>query len=161
MGLMGGASGLQQSLNATTPAQSALNSSNATPGGQLGANQFLQLLMTEMQNQDPLQPMDDTQSIAQLAQFSSLQATEEMNQNFQSFQSNFAVMQSSALIGKQVTAQVSDSSGNTTDYSGAVSQIVVVNGQPNVELTDSSGNPLTLNNQPVLIPVSDVTTVGS
>lgn len=161
MGLMGGASGLQQSLNTTTPAQSALNSSNPTPGGQLGANQFLQLLMTEMQNQDPLQPMDDTQSIAQLAQFSSLQATEQMNQNFQSFQSNFAVMQSSALIGKHVTAQVSDSSGNTTNFSGAVSQIVVINGQPNVELTDSKGNPVTVNSQPALIPVSDLTSVGS
>lgn len=109
---------------------------------QLGANQFLQLLTTEMQNQDPTQPMDDTQSVAQLAQFSALQASEEMNQSFQAFQSNFGVMQASSLIGKSVSVETLDSQGNSSTVTGSVSGIVVQNGQPYFTMNDPSGNPI-------------------
>ena len=51
---------------ATTPAP---QTGTASPMGQ---TQFLQLLMTEMSNQDPLNPMDSTQSVTQLAQFQAL-----------------------------------------------------------------------------------------
>lgn len=109
---------------------------------QLGANQFLQLLTTEMQNQDPTQPMDDTQSVAQLAQFSALQASEEMNQSFQAFQSNFGVMQASSLIGKGVSVETLDSQGNSSTVTGTVSGIIVQNGQPYFTMNDTSGNPI-------------------
>ena len=46
--------------------------------------------------------MDDTQSVAQLAQFFSVQAVTQLSDSFKSFQSNFSVMQSAGLLGKTV-----------------------------------------------------------
>lgn len=134
-GLVTGAASAGQTATATA-------SSGLGTGQQLGAQQFLQLLTTEMQNQDPLKPMDDTQSVAQLAQFSSLQATEEMNQSFQNFQSNFGVMQAASLIGKNVSVGTADAQGNSSTVTGSVSGIVVQNGTPYVTMNDSSGKPI-------------------
>ena len=79
--------GLITSNQPTAPKASTLDQ-------QLGEDAFLKLLTTQLANQDPLKPMDDTQSIAQLAQFSAVQSTNELKASFTSFQSNFAVMQS-------------------------------------------------------------------
>src|SRR5579884_4300270 len=140
------------SVNALTGSvqQQPTTGSTTDPSQQLGANQFLQLLTTELQNQDPLNPVDDTQSVAQLAQFSALQATQELNTSFQNFQSNFGVLQASTLIGKSVTVVTPNSSGNSSTTTGTVQSIEVQNGQPyftmagsnGQTLTDNSGNPL-------------------
>src|SRR5947209_15098271 len=74
----------------------------------LGEDAFLKLLTTELQNQDPLKPMDDTQSVAQMAQFSALQAQNELKTSFENFQSNFGVLQASSLIGRKATVSASD-----------------------------------------------------
>ena len=96
--------------NQTAP-PSALNT-------QLGEDAFLRLLTTQLRNQDPLKPMDETQSVAQLAQFSSLQAATELKTSFEAFQSNFAVMQSAGLLGKTVSAQAPDGKGGVTTLTG-------------------------------------------
>jgi flagellar hook assembly protein FlgD len=49
----------------------------------LGQNAFLQLLVTQLQHQDPLQPQDDTQFLAQLAQFTSLEQLTNINTSLQ------------------------------------------------------------------------------
>ncbi len=73
---------------------------------ELGQAQFLELLMVKMQNQDPLNPQDDTEFIAELAQFSELEEMEKLNTNFSSFSnvmmSNQA-LQASSLVGRSVT----------------------------------------------------------
>ena len=128
---------------------------------QLGEDAFLKLLTTQLQNQNPLNPMDNTQSVAELAQFSSLQAATNMSSSFQTFQSNFAVMQSAGLIGKPVSAQTTDANGNTTTVTGTVKSITVVNGQPEFTLTDSSGNLVTdPNGQPLVLPTSSILSIG-
>jgi flagellar basal-body rod modification protein FlgD len=58
--------------------QIASTISNAT--SQIGTNQFLQLLVAQLQNQDPLNPMDNQQFVAQLATFSSLEQLVSINQ---------------------------------------------------------------------------------
>ncbi len=69
-------------LNATAAAPSTTSSSSSTSNaGQADENEFLQLLVTQMQNQDPLNPQDSTEFVAQLAQFSSLEQLININQN--------------------------------------------------------------------------------
>jgi flagellar basal-body rod modification protein FlgD len=140
--------------HASTSGSSSLNS-------QLGETAFLQLLTTQLQNQDPLNPMDDTQSVAELAQFSSVQAVTSLNDSFSSFESNFSVMQSAGLLGKTVSAQTTDANGNTTSVSGTVKTISVINGTPEFTLVDSNGNLLTdSNGQPLEIPTSSILSIG-
>jgi flagellar basal-body rod modification protein FlgD len=130
-------------------------------GSQLGQDAFLKLLTTQLQNQDPLHPMDDTQSVAQLAQFSSVQATTELKDAFASFQSNFSVMQSAGLLGKTVSAQSTDASGNVSSVTGLVKTISVINGQPMITLVDSNGKLLTDGNgQPLQLPTSAILSIG-
>ena len=89
----------------------AANSGRTGSLQQLGKDDFLQLLVTKMENQDPLNPMEDEDFIAQLAQFSSLEqmtniakAIEESNEwNFMQTQSINNVM-AAGLIGKEVEA---------------------------------------------------------
>jgi flagellar basal-body rod modification protein FlgD len=65
--------GLGPVLGAGAPATSAPAPSGGTPpGGALGEQAFLQLLVAQMQYQDPLQPMDSTEFVTQLAQFETL-----------------------------------------------------------------------------------------
>jgi flagellar basal-body rod modification protein FlgD len=78
---------------------------------ELGQDEFLKLLTTQLKAQDPLKPVEDTQFIAQMAQFSSLQQTQMLNKNFEKFNKTVqdsATMQTlaeaSVLIGKVVTA---------------------------------------------------------
>ena len=134
----------------------------ATLGSQLGEDAFLKLLTTQLQNQDPLNPMDDTQSVAQLAQFSALQASTDLKNAFSSFESNFAVMQSAGLLGKTVSAQATDANGNTSTVTGTVKTISVINGTPEFTLADSSGKLLTdANGTPLQLPTSAILSIGT
>jgi flagellar basal-body rod modification protein FlgD len=130
-------------------------------GQTMGSGDFLKLLTTELQNQDPMSPMDDTQSVAQLAQFSALSATQELNSSFQNFQSNFGVMQASGLIGKKVTVVSTDATGNSSNITGTVNTIAVQNGVPYFTMTGSNGQALTDNNgAPLLFATNDIVGIG-
>jgi len=77
----------------------------------MGKDDFLQLLVTQMQNQDPLNPMDNSEFASQLAQFSALEQMANVNTNLDAMlkgQQTIASNQSVALIGKSVRAD-----GNT------------------------------------------------
>ena len=148
--------------NGTTPSSttSSSTSQDSAITSQLGPSAFLQLLTTQLSNQDPLNPMDDTQSVSQLAQFSALQASDNLQSSFANFQSNFAVLQSANLVGKSVTVNSTDASGNTSTITGTVAYISVVNGAPQVSLTDSSGNVLTNSSgNPLQFPTSSITAI--
>jgi flagellar basal-body rod modification protein FlgD len=121
-------SGVASSTGTTAGTSTATAVTNATQT--LGQADFLQLLVTELQNQDPLDPVDNKDFIADMAQFSSLEQMTTMNTNFQSLltqqslcQLNFAVNLVSHNIvatdanGNQVTGMVSNidySAGNTS-----------------------------------------------
>src|ERR687885_1185143 len=89
------------------------------PGSNLGKQDFLKLLMAQLQNQDPLKPMDDSQMIAQMAQFSALESTQNLTSVIQQSSNMQTVIQAGALIGKYVEAQGADG----TTISGAVSGV--------------------------------------
>jgi flagellar basal-body rod modification protein FlgD len=72
----------------------------------LGKDDFLNLLITQLQNQDPLNPTDSTEFTAQLAQFSSLEQLNNVNTNLeqlQDFQASANNSQAVSLLGKEIT----------------------------------------------------------
>jgi flagellar basal-body rod modification protein FlgD len=132
----------QLSSTAVKAANTGASVGTTSANQALGETDFLSLLTTELANQDPLNPVDDTQSVAQLAQFSSLQATQAMSTSLQAFESASAVGQASSLLGESVTATITDSSGNSSSFSGTVKSIQVVNGSPQFTMVDANGNPV-------------------
>jgi len=75
---------------------------------ELGQAAFLELMITQMNNQNPLNPQDNSEFVAQLAQFSSVEGLERLNKNFTSFMSNNA-LQASSLVGRNVTVETDTS----------------------------------------------------
>jgi flagellar basal-body rod modification protein FlgD len=141
--------------------QSAVAQASSSLGSQLGEDAFLKLLTTQLRNQDPLNPVDQTQSIAQLAQFSALQATTDLKNSFATFSSNFSVMQSAGLLGKTVSAQSTDSSGSVSTVTGTVKTISVINGQPEFTLAGQDGKLLVdSNGNPLQLPTSAILSIG-
>jgi flagellar basal-body rod modification protein FlgD len=79
---------------------------DAAPGGALGKDEFLNLLMAQMRNQDPLDPMDSTASIAQLAQFSALEQMKNVSSEVGALRRESGIMQSVLLKDRLVLAQL-------------------------------------------------------
>jgi flagellar basal-body rod modification protein FlgD len=117
----------------STPAASAPKA--GTPA--LGKQDFLKLLMAQLQNQDPLKPMDDTAMIAQMAQFSALEATQALNATMQQSANVASISSAGALIGKYVQSAQADGTGssgavtgvNFTTTAGVVTPTLVVDGK--------------------------------
>lgn len=69
----------------------------------LGQADFFKLLTTQLASQDPLEPMDDTAFIAQMANFSELEMTSQMSDNIERFTNMQQFLASQGYIGKKVT----------------------------------------------------------
>lgn len=82
----------------------------------LGSQDFLNLMMKQLQYQDPMDPVDNTQFIAQQAQFTQLSTMQEMNNNLST---NNSIMQTLALVGKDVV--LTDPTDKTKTITGTVS----------------------------------------
>ena len=79
---------------------------------------FLQLLVAQMKYQDPLEPTDNTEYISQLATFSQLEETQNMQASLQEMEAN-------SLVGKQVVLRVTSSAtGETSDVTGTVDSVI-------------------------------------
>lgn len=94
------------------------NKATRKANGELGKDEFLQLLVAQMKYQDPLNPASDTEFISQLAQFSSLEQMQNLNlttMNTQAF----------SLVGKEVIISTEDSSGNMRLVQGAVDYVTL------------------------------------
>jgi flagellar basal-body rod modification protein FlgD len=83
---------------------------------------YMKLLVTQLQNQNPLEPMDNEQMAAQLAQFSELEQLESMNSRFTDVLQSVESAYANSLIGKQVTFAV-ENENNTESVSGIVEEI--------------------------------------
>lgn len=89
----------------------------------LGKDEFLKILITQLQHQDPLSPVEDREFIAQLAQFSALEQMKNMSHDFN-------MMRGMNLIGRTVYAEVYDNvTGQLVPVSGEVEATVFVNGK--------------------------------
>jgi flagellar basal-body rod modification protein FlgD len=79
----------------------------------LDINQFLQLMITELTNQDPLNPMDNTQLVQQIGELRSIAASDQLTGTLQSLQTQQSLTTASSLIGKKVTAVTTDNQNIT------------------------------------------------
>ena len=119
-------SGSNPLYTATTPAAPA-----AAPATKsLGVDDFMKLLATQFQQQDPLKPMDDTAFIAQTAQFTSLQQTNTLVQQVTQLSAAQNITAANSYLGHQVTVdagngQTDVGSVTAVDSSGAAPQIII------------------------------------
>ena len=103
---------------------------------------FLTLLVTQMQNQDPLNPLDNAQVTTQLAQLSTVSGINQLNQTLQGLAASFAAsqtMQSAAMIGRSVMVAGSqiDLTGGQAMFGASLAQPV---DQLTVSILDQAGN---------------------
>lgn len=75
---------------------------------QLGKDEFLKLLITQLSNQDPTAPMEDTQFISQMAQFSSLEQMTNMNEGFKQLSALMNGTQAANTLGRTVDIDLGD-----------------------------------------------------
>ena len=88
----------------------------------LGKDDFLRLMLMQMQHQDPLNPMDNQAMLSQMAQFSSLEQMSNLNSSFENAAASQSLMQATSLLGKKV--QVLDPN-STPDQPGTLTSKVV------------------------------------
>ena len=100
---------------------------NTTGTTDLGKDQFLQLLVTQMQNQNPLEPASDTEWISQLANFSSLEAMQNMGDTMNG-------MSAMSMVGKYVDIVSKTDSGNNVKEQGYVDYVNVKDGKIQVSV---------------------------
>jgi flagellar basal-body rod modification protein FlgD len=116
--------------------------SSMTPGGdimgtgsvsqEMGKDAFLKLLVTQLQNQDPLEPMDNKDLILQLSQFSTLEQTQNLNKNFQSLLVTSNLGAANTMIGKDVDYYDADNGYQLS--SGHVKGITLYEGEVFLDL---------------------------
>lgn len=117
-------SALQQSINSTTTPDDASQND-------LDQDAFMQLLIAQMKNQDPTEPVDASQQLVQLAQFTQVESLDKINaqmENLVAAQTSSQALQASALVGKSVQVNTSQ-----FDYQGGA-----VSGT--IDLANTTGN---------------------
>lgn len=91
-------------------------------GGALDKDAFLQLLVTQMKYQDPLEPTDNTEYVSQLATFSTLEEMQNMG-------SSMDMQRASSLVGQYVIVEKTESTGATKQYEGLVDYVTYQGGK--------------------------------
>ncbi len=111
--------------------------------GEMGKDQFLKLLVTQLKYQDPMKPMEDKEFISQMAQFSSLEQMQNLN-------SNFSAMKAFSLMGKNIAATFQDSqTGEQTDVYGIVEKVKIEKGKVYVSVGEKD------------IPIDEITDISN
>lgn len=105
---------------------------DTTGTSSLGKDAFLQLLVAQLQHQDPLQPQDNSEFVAQLAQFSSLEELQNLSGTLNN-------SQALSIVGKYAVVEVGKSSGlsSTTLVSGYVDYVQIVDGKAKLSINDT------------------------
>lgn len=118
-------------VQSSTASSNSLSAEKKASNSGLDKQAFLKLLVAQMKYQDPMEPTDNTEYIAQLANFSEL---EEM----QNLAASMSFQRASGLVGQEVVCKVTNSStGNTEFVSGLVDYVVYENNKAYVSINDS------------------------
>lgn len=128
----------------TRAAGGALTTAVPSTAGTLGKNDFLNLLAAQLRQQNPLEPVDNSEFMAQTAQFNTLEELQKMNEMLTSVLSMNGLSQASTLIGRYVTAL---GEGNTP-IQGVVKEVTMQEGQPMLLVDD------------IVVPLGSILIVG-
>lgn len=109
-------------------------SAGPSNSSKLTLEDFLKVLLTQLTYQDPLKPMDNQTFMAQIAQFTTLEQTQQLNTSMQSLLNNQSSLQSVGLIGR--TVDISTGSG---PLSGTVTALSLAGTSPMLTLTLPGG----------------------
>ncbi|MBN2625478.1 MAG: flagellar hook assembly protein FlgD [Spirochaetales bacterium] len=98
---------------------------------ELGKDDFLKILITQLQNQDPTKPMEDKEFISQMAQFSSLEQMTNMNQAFKDMANRMSATSAMNFLGRTVQYQEGENtlSGTVDAVTGGDYPQLLVNGR--------------------------------
>ena len=142
---MSSASSVNGNSSSSSGAQSAtsVNSFN-----NLSVQDFINMLVAELQNQDPTQPMDNSEILNQVSQIRSIESNDTLDTTLQSVLLGQNVSTGSSLINQTVTG--TDPSGNSV--TGLVQSVSVANGTVTLNLSNS--DTMTLTNVTAIAPAS-------
>lgn len=111
--------------------QSSLSKANGKgSSNEMNKDAFLQLLVAEMQNQDPLEPTSNTEYITQYAQFSEVESLSNMSQTMD-------LSRASSLVGQEVYMKTTNSEGETSYIQGKVDYVVYENNKAYLSINES------------------------
>ena len=112
----------------------AVGSAADTAASNIGLQDFMKILLTHLTYQDPLKPMDNQEFLAQMAQFTAVEQSQQLNERLQQLIDNQAALQSVGLIGRNV--EITTATGNLT---GTVSALSLQGALPVLSLTLPGG----------------------
>ena len=118
-------------ITATNSIYDPTDTNPRVPEKTMGQDDFLKLLVTQFTNQDPMNPMKDTEYIAQMAQFTSLEQTKSMSSEIAKLRSDNQILQGNALIGRTVELQPDPQKENSR-LVGIVSAVSIKAGTPQI-----------------------------
>ena len=116
---------------------------SAPKSNELGKNEFLNLLVAQLNNQDPLSPQDNGEFIAQLAQFSTVEGVDKLNTSMESMLSGYQssqALQASSLVGRKVIIPTDKAVVDTSETFKASLVLPATSGNVYVNVYDSAGS---------------------
>ena len=129
-------------VNSITDPLASLRLQTAVKKTQLGQDDFLKLMTTQLKNQDPMKPLDNAQFMGQIAQFSTVQGIQDLQKSFASLSASMQssqALQSVALVGRsalvagdQLALPASGNVGGAFDLPASASDVAV-------DIADASG----------------------
>lgn len=141
------ASARAAATSAANAAAASSNGSTTVPSGfnNLTTADFMKMLIAELQNQDPTQPMSNQDLLTQLSTMSQLQSTQDLDNALQTNTNNQQLATASSFIGRAIQGKDS----NNNPVTGVVQEAVLQNGTAFVAVGNS------------LVPVANITAVAS
>ena len=130
------------------------SSNAANPFASLNLNDFLQMMITELQNQDPTNPMSSDEMLSEITQMGQISTAEQLTTTLTGMETGQNLSNASALIGMQVEG--TDSSGNSV--SGTVGSVSIANGSPTLNVGSST---LTLDQVTNILPFDASSLLGN
>lgn len=123
-------------LVGATSQTSSSNSSAKTTSQEITGEDFMTLLLTQLRNQDPLEPMKNEEFMSQLTQMNSLSALKSMDSNLKKMTTQSEMSEATSLIGKNVEVSAKSINGIVTSVSFEDGNVMVQIGNQTVALSE-------------------------